>query len=75
MTATPTAPAYAAVAVDGEEEGYAAVVLAAEEALRHGLALRLAHAMPVYVPVGPLLMPDTQQETGIYVFQVLASAA
>jgi nucleotide-binding universal stress UspA family protein len=74
MTATPVEPGYAVVAVDGSEEGYVAVAFAAEEALRHGLALRLAHVMPAWVPVGPLLMMAADEGLGAYASETLASA-
>lgn len=74
MTATSVHPAYAVAAVDGTEEGYAAVSFAARKALRDGLELRLAHVMPAYVPVGPLLM-STDHGLGGYASETLASAA
>ena len=46
MIATPSETGYAVVAVDGSEEGDAAVAFGAQEARRHGLALRLVHVMP-----------------------------
>jgi nucleotide-binding universal stress UspA family protein len=74
MTATPVGPGYAVAAVDGTEEGYAAVSFAAKEAARLGLELRLAHVMPAYLPVGPLLM-GTDHGLGGYASETLASAA
>lgn len=75
MSATSAGPAFAVVAVDGSEEGYAAVRFAAEEAMRHGLALRLAHVIPVHVPVGPPLMLGADVELGAYASETLASAS
>lgn len=75
MNAQPVELGYAVVAVDGSEEGYAAVAFAAREAQRQGLALRLAHVMPAWVPVGPLVMIATDQGLGAYASESLASAA
>jgi len=44
---------YAVVAVDGSDEGHAAVSVAPAEAQRHGYAVRIAQVMPAY-PIGPL---------------------
>jgi nucleotide-binding universal stress UspA family protein len=74
MTATPGRPGYAVVAVDGSEEGDAAVAFAAEEALRLGLALRVAHVVPRYVPAGPLIVVAAQEGLGAYASEVLAGA-
>ena len=74
MGATSVESGYAVVAVDGTEEGYAAVEFAAKEALRHGLALRLAHVIPVHVPVGPPLMLAADAQLGAYASETLASA-
>lgn len=74
MGATSDQSRFAVVAVDGSEEGYAAVEFAAHEALRRGLALRLAHVMPAYRPVGPLLA-GTDHSIGAYASETLASAA
>jgi nucleotide-binding universal stress UspA family protein len=74
MTPTPVDPGYAVAAVDGTEEGYAAVSFAARKALRLGLELRLAHVMPASLPVGPLLM-GTDRGLGSYASETLASAA
>ena len=73
MTSTPVVPEFAVVAVDGSDEGYAAVSFAAREALRSGLELRLVHVMPGPVPVGPLLT-GTEQGAGAYASETLASA-
>jgi nucleotide-binding universal stress UspA family protein len=75
MSATPVEPGFAVVAVDGSEEGYAAVAFAAKEAVRRGLELHLAHVMPVYLPVGPLLMPPDEVGMGAYASETMASAA
>ncbi|HET8663733.1 MAG TPA: universal stress protein [Nocardioides sp.] len=74
MTAPTLEPGYAVVAVDGTEEGNAAVSLAAEEAARLGLVLRLVHVMPPDIPLRPLLVPDTRG-LGSYGSETLASAA
>ena len=72
MPATPVETGYAVAAVDGTEEGYAAVSFAAKEALRRGLELRLAHVMPAHVATGPLLKAD--RGLGGYASETLASA-
>jgi nucleotide-binding universal stress UspA family protein len=74
MSVTPAEPGFAVVAVDGSEEGYAAVEFAAKEAHRLGLTLRLAHVMPAHVPVGPPLMLGAGLELGAYASETLASA-
>jgi len=71
---TSAARGYAVVAVDGTEEGYAAVAFAAEEAARQGLELRLVHVMPPVIPVRPLLAPPARG-LGSYASETLASAA
>lgn len=73
MTDAPVDTGYAVAAVDGTEECYAAVRFAAEEARRQGLALRLAHVMPVYVPVGPLLVGG-EDGVGAFASETLASS-
>lgn len=73
MAATPVEPGYAVAAVDGTEEGYAAVSFAAKESLRHGIELRLAHVMPASIPLRPLLMPPPG--LGSFASETLASAA
>ena len=78
MSATSVETGYAVVAVDGTEEGDAAVAFAAREASREGLALRLVHVMPAWVPVGPLLMivaDEGRPALGAYASESLASAA
>jgi nucleotide-binding universal stress UspA family protein len=75
MSATPVEPGFAVVAVDGSEEGYAAVAFAAKDAVHRGLELHLAHVMPVYLPVGPLLMPPDEVGMGAYASETMASAA
>jgi len=74
MTAEPVESGFAVVAVDGSEEGFEAVQFAAQEALRQGLELRLAHVMPAHAPVVPLLM-GTEHGVGAYASETLASAA
>lgn len=74
MTAALDGPAFAVVAVDGSEEGYAAVAFAAREAQRHGVSLQLVHVVPGYVPVGPLLMIATDEGIGAYASESMASA-
>ena len=75
MTATPSGNGYAVVAVDGAEEGDAAVAFAAGEALRHGLSLRLGHVMPAGIPVGPLETIAADHALGAYASETLAGAA
>jgi nucleotide-binding universal stress UspA family protein len=75
MTTAPVQPGYAVVAVDGSEEGYAAVSFAAKEALRLGVTLRLAHVVPRYVSVGPLLTVATEEGLGAFASETMASAA
>ena len=74
MTGTPREPAYAVVAVDGTEEGYAAVPFAAKEALRRGVQLRLVHVMPASFPGAPL-WGAADLAMGGYSSETLASAA
>jgi nucleotide-binding universal stress UspA family protein len=74
MTALPAEPGFAVVAVDGSEEGYAAVARAAQEARRQGLSLRLAHVMPASLSVGPLLTSAPENALGAYASETLASA-
>jgi nucleotide-binding universal stress UspA family protein len=74
MTTAPAGSGHAVVAVDGSEEGYAAVTYAATEAFRQGLTLRMAHVMPAYLPVGPLLMLASDENLGAYASETLASA-
>jgi nucleotide-binding universal stress UspA family protein len=71
---TPAARGYAVVAVDGTEEGYAAVTFAAVEAARQGLELRLVHVMPPDISLRPLLAPPARGLGG-YASETLASAA
>jgi nucleotide-binding universal stress UspA family protein len=75
MTVTPSETGYAVVAVDGSEEGDAAVAFAADEALRRGLSLRLAHVMPSGIPVGPLETIAADHALGAYASETLAGAA
>jgi nucleotide-binding universal stress UspA family protein len=74
MTAPPLETGYAVAAVDGTEEGDAAVTLAAQEAARLGLELRLVHVMPPDVPLRPLLVPDSHG-LGSFGSEALASAS
>ena len=74
MTAPPLETGYAVAAVDGTEEGDAAVTLAAQEAARLGLELRLVHVMPPDVPLRPLLVPDSHG-LGSFGSETLASAS
>jgi nucleotide-binding universal stress UspA family protein len=73
MTDTSERTGYAVAAVDGTEEGDAAVAFAAREAEREGLELRLVHVMPPDVPLRPLLMPDVRASGG-YASETLAGA-
>jgi nucleotide-binding universal stress UspA family protein len=73
MTATPLEPGYVVAAVDGTEEGFAAVAFAAEEAGHRGLELRLVHVMPADVPLRPLLAPEARG-LGSYASETMASA-
>jgi nucleotide-binding universal stress UspA family protein len=75
MTAKPSESDYAVVAVDGSEEGDAAVAFAADEALRRGVALRLGHVMPSGIPVGPLETIAADHALGAYASETLAGAA
>lgn len=75
MSGAPVEPGYAVIAVDGSEDGYAAVAFGAQEARRRGLALRLAHVMPAWVPLGPLVMLAAEHEGGAFASETLASAA
>jgi nucleotide-binding universal stress UspA family protein len=74
MAAEPVGSGYVVVAVDGSEEGYAAVSFAAGEALRLGLELRIAHVIPLSMPLPPLLV-GTEHGVGAYASETLADAA
>jgi nucleotide-binding universal stress UspA family protein len=74
MTTTTAETGFAVVAVDGTEEGYAAVRFAADEARRQGIALRLVHVMPSDVPLRSILGP-AGRDLGGYASETLASAA
>jgi len=73
MTPAPATPGFAVMAVDGSEEGCAAVSFAAREAFRSGLELRLVHVTPGPMPVAPLLL-GTEPGAGAYASETLASA-
>jgi nucleotide-binding universal stress UspA family protein len=62
------------VAVDGSEEGFAAVEVATDEARRHRVALHIAHVMPACLSVGPLLMASDEGVSD-YASETVASAA
>lgn len=66
---------HAVVAVDGSEEGYAAVRFAAEQASRAGAALRVVHVTPVLAPAGPWFLPGAEDSLGAFASETLASAA
>jgi nucleotide-binding universal stress UspA family protein len=74
VSAVPVEPDYAVVAVDGSEEGSAAVAFAAEEAVRQSVVLRIVHVMPAYLPVGPLLMTASDEGIETYASETLAKA-
>lgn len=67
-------PRHAVVAVDGSEEGYAAVRFAADQAKRRGWSLRIVHVMPAYLPIGPLLMGADDEGLGAFASETLACA-
>ena len=51
------------------------MAFAADEALRRGLSLRLAHVMPSGIPVGPLETIAADHALGAYASETLAGAA
>jgi nucleotide-binding universal stress UspA family protein len=74
MDAASVEPGYAVVAVDGSDEGYAAVEFAAHEASRRGLTLRIGHVRPARLPVGPMVSVAADEGLEGYASETVARA-
>jgi nucleotide-binding universal stress UspA family protein len=73
VTAASVEAGFAVVAVDGTEEGFAAVAFGAVEAVRREFELRLVHVMPAPLSWPPLFAQESS-DLGGYASETLASA-